>query len=303
MSCCACHVFQTTAGRCWEVPAGHPQLRSLHRTPYCLTIHRWQILPAAFGPVWRSRLTTATHTASCDTFTIRLACESLTMRISGSRKCLVSITSGLKWKQTPLRATVFPGVHNDNTTTSNMGLFKWNLRHSCRISTNIQEKNVGIDARLEQKEPALYRQVQASLFSHTPTSCVDYKVYIPWPERSRSHVNRTFPWKPSRDTNTGCHWRHDYFFSLSTWVIFSFMLRACQSVTTPPPPPPSHTSKHSQPRHWVSLMLTCHIWKLFRTCAAWTFLLSLSRSQEAWLCSSCNDVKKETLDSSSAALG
>lgn len=36
-----------------------------------------------------------------DTFTIRLACESLTMRISGSRKCLVSITSGLKWKQIP----------------------------------------------------------------------------------------------------------------------------------------------------------------------------------------------------------
>lgn len=54
-----------------------------------------------------------------------------------------------------------------------------------------------------------------------------------YPERSRSHVNRTFPWKPSRDTNTGCHWRHDYFFSLSPWVIFSFMLRACQSVTPP----------------------------------------------------------------------
>lgn len=195
--------------------------------------------------------------------------------VSGSRKWLVSTTSDSKWKQTtlsPLRS--FQGVfkhrcHKDNLITfcfpqrSNWQqhrtkVFLPNVIQTCQYGKMLALTFFSAD------RDRMCVGVCLPLFflSHTH-SCWVQGICCRW------NIN-PIPWKHnlsrSADTNTGCHWRDDYFSSFSPWVILSFPLRARQSVNPPPPPPP--TLQTSPPRHWASLMLTCHIWKLFHTCAA-----------------------------------
>lgn len=75
----------------------------------------------------------------------------------------------------------------------------------------------------------------------------------------------------------GCNqrWLFVLFLLLSDFLIHAESLSVSQSTPPPSPPPPV-----SPVRHWESLMLTCHIWKLFPTCCRDISLLTF-RSQEA----------------------
>lgn len=125
---------------------------------------------------------------------------------------------------------------------------------------------------------------------HTPTMTTRRMLspkHAHKPECSSCHVNITFP---------SSIWRYKHrsplkrwlFFSFSPWVIFSFTLRACQSVK--PPPPATHPHLVTECRwcwHVTSGSSSLHV--LHRH-----FSTHFPFSQEAWLWSSCNDVKKET---------